>query len=121
MTKAFGQHAASLRARANEYGPKARRQISAGACYSAAEYYLASQLRAAWIDELSIAFAVARRAGDSIAARSDPAQSAVAEGTAGYLVGNETVQSLWQPGHDDAVWLRRLRLPIGSNRSSPLR
>ena len=56
MAEAYGQHAPALRTRAELYGPKARRQIASGACYTAAEYYLAMQLRAEWIRELAQAF-----------------------------------------------------------------
>lgn len=57
MSEAFAQHASSLRTRAADYGPKARRRISAGAFYSAADYHEALQLRALWLRQLEAVFA----------------------------------------------------------------
>lgn len=56
MSEAFGQHAWCLRARASEYGPKARRRISAGAFYSAADYQQALHLRSLWLHQLKAVF-----------------------------------------------------------------
>lgn len=52
MAEAFSQHAGRLRGHAQDYGPKARRRISTGAFYTAAEYQQALQLRTLWINEL---------------------------------------------------------------------
>ncbi len=53
MAEAFGRHAEGLRARAADYGPKARRRIAAGAFYTAAEVEQATQLRTLWNRELA--------------------------------------------------------------------
>jgi aspartyl-tRNA(Asn)/glutamyl-tRNA(Gln) amidotransferase subunit A len=53
MAEAFSQHAGRLRQRAADYGPKARRRISTGAFYTAAEYQQAGQVRELWIRELA--------------------------------------------------------------------
>lgn len=52
MGEAFSQHAARLRERTQDYGPKARRRICSGAFFSAAEYQQATQIRTLWIREL---------------------------------------------------------------------
>lgn len=54
--EAFALHATLLRAQAPRYGPKARRNIAAGAFFSSGDVALAQQLRTQWAYELELAF-----------------------------------------------------------------
>jgi len=54
---AFALHAPRLRRDSDGYSPRARRRILLGAFYSAAEYQLASQVRARWIRDVEAALA----------------------------------------------------------------
>ncbi len=53
MAEAYGWHAQRLRTRAMDYGPRTRRRIVAGACYTSGEYEEAVRIRAAWARQVA--------------------------------------------------------------------
>ena len=55
--EAYAQHATWLRRHWRRYGVRARRRLSSGAFYSAADYQLAGQVRQLWMRELNAAMA----------------------------------------------------------------